>query len=76
MLLKKIVSMRNKEDCSMDSYLKEIKDTLDQLESIDFSIPHELIVIMILNYFSTHYNIFVKTLASKDSLPMLEELEL
>ncbi len=67
--------MRNKEDCSMDNYFKEVKDTLDQLESIDFSIPHELVVLMILNSFSTHYNIFVKTLASKDSLPMLEELE-
>jgi len=67
--------MRNKEDCSMDNYFKEVKDTLDQLESIDFSIPHELVVLMILNSFSTHYNIFVKTLARKDSLPMLEELE-
>ncbi len=67
--------MRNEEDCSMDSYLKEVKDTLDQLKNIDFSIPHELVVILILNSFSTHYNIFVKTLASKDSLPMLEELE-
>jgi hypothetical protein len=75
MSLKKIVSMRNEEDCSMDSYLKEVKDTLDQLKNIDFSIPHELVVILILNSFSTHYNIFVKTLASKDSLPMLEELE-
>jgi hypothetical protein len=67
--------MKNEEDCSLDSYLKEVKDTLDQLKNIDFSIPHELVVIMILNSFSTHYNIFVKTLASKDSLPMLEELE-
>jgi len=75
MLLKKIVSTRNEEDCSMDSYLKEVKDTLDQLENIDFSIPHELVVIMKLNSFSTHYNIFVKTLTSKDFLPMLEELE-
>jgi hypothetical protein len=67
--------MRNEENCNMDTYLKEVKDTLDQLKSIDFSIPHELVVIMILNSFSTHFNIFIKTLASKDSLPMLEELE-
>jgi hypothetical protein len=67
--------MKNEKDCSLDSCLKEVKDTLDQLKNIDFSIPHELVVIMILNSFSTHYNIFVKTLASKDSLPMLEELE-
>jgi hypothetical protein len=74
-VIKKIVSMNNEEDCSIDTYLKEVKDTPDQLKSIDFSIPHELVVIMILNSFSTHYNIFVKTLASKDSLPVLEELE-
>jgi hypothetical protein len=75
MSLKKKKSMKNKEDCNMDSYIKEVKDTLDQLESIDFSILHELVILMILNSFSTHYNIFVKTLANKDSLPMLEKLE-
>jgi hypothetical protein len=67
--------MKNEKNCNMDTYLKEVKDTLDQLKSIDFSILHELVVIMILNSFSTHSNIFIKTLAIKDSLPMLEELE-
>jgi hypothetical protein len=48
---------------------------LDQLEGIDFSILNELPVVMILNHLPFPYNIFVKTLTSKESLPSLEELK-
>ncbi len=73
--MKKIVFMKKKKN-SLHNYFKEVKETLDQLEGINFSIPQELDVLMILNSLPIHYNIFVKTFTNKDFLPTLEELEL
>jgi hypothetical protein len=60
----------------MHNYFKEVKEILDQLEGINFSILQELDVLMILNSLPIHYNIFVKTFTNKIVLPTLEELEL
>jgi hypothetical protein len=59
----------------LDTYFKEVKKILDQLEGVDFSILQGLLILMILKFFLVHYNIFVKTLIRKNSLPTLRELE-
>ncbi len=74
-LLKKIDSMKKEQKFSLDSYFREVKKILDQLEGVDFSIPQKLLILMILKFLPIHYNIFVKTLISKNSLPTLRELE-
>jgi hypothetical protein len=67
--------MKKEQKISLDNYFREVKKIVDQLEGVDFSIPQELLILMILNFFLIHYNIFVKTLISKNSLPTLRELE-
>jgi hypothetical protein len=67
--------MKKEQKFSLDSYFREVKKILDQLEGVDFSIPQKLLILMILKFLPIHYNIFVKTLISKNSLPTLRELE-
>jgi len=74
-LLKTIVSMKKEQKISLDNYFREVKKIVDQLEGVDFSIPQELLILMILKFLLVHYSIFVKTLTSKNSLPTLRELE-
>jgi hypothetical protein len=74
-LQKTIVSMKKEQKNSLDSYFKELKKILDQLEGLDFSILQELLILMILKFLLVHYNIFVQTLISQNSLPTLRELE-
>jgi hypothetical protein len=59
----------------MHNYFKEVKEILDQLKGINFSILQKIDVLMILNSLPIHYNIFVKTFTNKFFLPILEELE-
>jgi hypothetical protein len=59
----------------MHNYFKEVKEILDQLKGINFSILQKIDVLMILNSLPIHYNIFVKTFTNKIFLPILEELE-
>lgn len=54
MLMKKIVFMKIKKS-SMHNYFKEVQEISNQLESINFSILHELDVLMILNSLPIHY---------------------
>ncbi len=75
MLMKKNCLYEEKKS-GMHNYFKEVKEILDQLEGINFSILQELDVLMILNSLPIHYNIFVKTFTNKIVLPTLEELEL
>ncbi len=67
--------MKKEQKISLDSYFRELKKILDQLEGVDFSIPQELLILMILKFLLVHYNIFVKTLISKKKIPTLRELE-
>ncbi len=67
--------MKKEQKNSLDSYFKELKKILDQLEGLDFSILQELLILMILKFLLVHYNIFVQTLISQNSLPTLRELE-
>jgi len=66
--------MKKEQKISLDSYFREVKKILNQLQGVDFSIPQELLILVILKYLLVHYNIFVKTLISKNSLPTLREL--
>lgn len=67
--------MKKEQKISLDNYFREVKKIVDQLEGVDFSIPQELLILMILKFLLVHYSIFVKTLTSKNSLPTLRELE-
>jgi hypothetical protein len=50
MLSKRIVTMKKEGNKSMDDYFKSIKNTLDHLKGIDFSIALELITLLAFNY--------------------------
>jgi hypothetical protein len=43
--------MKKEEDNGINIYFKDIRELLDQLHEIDFDIPNELIILMVLNSF-------------------------
>jgi hypothetical protein len=67
--------MKKEQNINLDTYFKEVKKILDQMEGVDFYILQELLILMILKKILVHYNIFVKTSISINSLPTLRELE-
>jgi hypothetical protein len=55
MLLRKLVSSRKKETTTVEQYLKDCKETIDQLEAMEVGIPEDLIVLLILNSLPREY---------------------
>jgi hypothetical protein len=74
MLLRKIVTFRKEETVSMEKYLTDVKNTIDQLENLLVNIPEELIV-LVLHSLPREYHFFKKTQTGKDLLPTFLELE-
>jgi hypothetical protein len=68
MLLKKLMTMKKDESINMDQYFKGVKEILDYLEGINFSIPTKVVVLLIFNSLPSQYNLFFKIMTTKDSL--------
>jgi hypothetical protein len=68
MLLKKLMTMRKYESIDVDQYFKGVKEILDYLEGINFSIPTKLVVLLIFDSLPSQYNLFLKIMMTKDSL--------
>jgi hypothetical protein len=75
MLLRKMVTFRNEETMTMEQYLTEVKNTIDQLENMLVHIPEELIVLLVLHSLPKEYHFFKITQTGKDLLPTFLELE-
>jgi hypothetical protein len=43
--------MKKEKDNGINIYFKNIRELLNQLHEIDFEIPNELIILMVLNFF-------------------------
>jgi len=68
MLLKKLMTMRKYESINVDQYFEGVKEILDYLEGINFSIPTKLVVLLIFDSLPSQYNLFLKIMTTKDSL--------
>jgi adenosine deaminase len=68
MLLKKLMTMRKYESINVDQYFEGVKEILDYLEEINFSIPTKLVVLLIFDSLPSQYNLFLKIMTTKDSL--------
>ncbi len=75
MLLKKLMTMKKDESINMDQYFKGVKEILDYLEGINFSIPTKVVVLLIFNSLPSQYNLFLKIMTTKDSLCIQEKLK-
>jgi hypothetical protein len=61
MLLRKLVGIRKEETTSMEQYLIEVKDTMDQLEGMGVNIPEDLCILLLLNSLPREYQLFSRT---------------
>jgi len=60
----------------MEQFLREVRSNIDELESMNVTLPEELTVLLILRSLPKEYQFFTKVLYGKDSLPSFCELEL
>jgi hypothetical protein len=75
MLLCKLVGLRKEENTSMEQYLTEVNDTMDQLEGMGVSIPEDLYILLLLNSLPHDYQLFSRTQTGRDELLSFLELE-
>jgi hypothetical protein len=68
MLLKNLMTMKKDESINMDQYFKGVKEILDYLEGINFSILTKLVVLLVFDSLPSQYNLFLKIRTTKDSL--------
>lgn len=50
-----MVEFKNEETITMKKYLKDVKDTLEQLETMHVKILEDLIILLLLNSLSNEY---------------------
>jgi hypothetical protein len=60
---------------TMESYMKVMKETIDQLEVMQISVSEDLIVLLMLHSLPKEYQYFIRIQIGKDSLPTFNELE-
>jgi len=58
----------------MEHFLKDVKEVLDQLDTIDLSIPEDLAILLVLNSLPKEYQIFTHAMRTKDILLNFGEL--
>ena len=75
MLLCKFVVAKKEDTTSIEAYLKEMKEIIDQLELLQNSILEDLIVFLVLHVLSKEYQYFTRMQIGKDSLSSFDELE-
>jgi hypothetical protein len=70
-----LVGVKKEERMTMEQFLQEFKDTIDQLDVMDIKIPEDLIILMILHSLPREYQFFVHTQTGKDILPIFQQIE-
>ena len=77
MLLSKLISSKKEESQTMEQYLKEAKDIIDQLHDNAGAVPMDMIILLLLQSLPKEYDLFKKSFqqAHHDSLPNFNELE-
>jgi len=75
MLLRKLVYFKKEETTSMEQYLKDVKDTIDQLEEIQVTIPEDLVGLLLLHSLPREYKEFTRSQTSKYPFPTFVEIE-
>lgn len=68
-LLQKLVSLRKEDGTSMEQYVTEVKDIIDQLKGMEVKIPEDLCTLLLLNSLSSKYKLFCRTQTGRDTLP-------
>lgn len=66
---------KKEDSISMEQYLKDLKDTINQLEALDMIIPKALTVLLLLNSLPKEYLYFSKSMIGKPSLLGFVEIE-
>jgi len=75
MLLRKLVYSKKPETTSMEQYLKDVKDTVDQLDEIKVPIQEDLVGLLLLHSLPREYKEFTRSQTGKTPFPSFAELE-
>jgi hypothetical protein len=74
-LLQHLLKIKKEDATTMDDYLKDVRDIVDQLEDMNISLLKEITVLLILHSLpSSSYGMLVTSLTTFD-LPSYDELE-
>jgi hypothetical protein len=74
-LLQRLLKIKKEDTVTMDDYLKDVRDIVDQLEDMGISLPEEITVLLILHSLpSSSYGMLVTSLTTFN-LPSYDNLE-